>query len=623
MNLGGQVVVKILIVLALQAVFSAAKRPELIGIGGSAALLLLAFLRYPALKVEAAFFFTLGVLTPLLAWVGPQLLLGAALVFFLLRPASVNEKASSLLWAAPFGVYLLGGLLGELALALDLGGFFASSFLSTVQIDSAARIVDVWRSLFGAQTHSLAFFSRAALFICIVTCVSSERRHGERFLKGLILGSGVSAAFTIVQWLGLLPVTLPNQTAFWTMIHRVGGLMTDPNALGVVMGLSLWAWALLIVKKERALTRLDCLWLLLVGLAGIVAGSRTFIILVALLLGALVWGYRRRLFVMFAALGLLIVAVVTLLDSYSTVGRGVEQSVMLPEGIKRGVLALSLDRAKDTFSSRSLFLELARIVGSEHRLFGIGADRFREYVPLAGAQSGLVRGWTDNANNLYMGVLVELGIIGGLLVLLMIVTRTRNTEPRQRWFAGWLLFTLAVIMCTGPHIEFIEVLLVVACLIGRVTAALPLSSALLRVACLVAVVAGAAGSLRQEHGVYAWSESPDEVKRWLSNRAVVEVLCLDNPTTKVAEANLLLQARYIPTRGLLRVSVLERGHEQTEVLFTSQERQSVVIQCNKPGERRLFTIITRPAWSPYRAWPGQSGDRRLLGVEQITKRLAD
>jgi hypothetical protein len=620
MNSGGQVVFKLLIVLALQAVFSAARRPELVGLGGAAALLLVGFLRYPPVKVEAAFFFTLGVLTPLVAWVGPQLLLGVGLLFFLLRPSGLNNKISSLLWAAPFGVYLLGGLIGELLHALDLGGAFSSSFLATVQVDGAARIVDVWRSLCGAQIHSLAFFSRAVLFMCIVTFVSTHREHGERFVQGVLIGAGVSAAFTLVQWFGFLPVTLPNQTSFWTTIRRVGGLMTDPNALGVVMGLSLWAWALLTVRQGRALTRIDYLWLLLVALAGIVAGSRTFIILVVFLLAALVWGYRRRLFIVFAARGVLIVALITLLDIYSTLGQRVEESVVLPEGIKRGVLALSLDRAKDTFSSRTLFLELARVVGSEHRLFGIGADRFREYVPLAGAHSGLVRGWTDNANNLYMGVLVELGIIGGLLMLLMIVGRTRNAEPRQRWFAGWLLVTLAVVMCTGPHIDFIEVLLIVACLIGCVTAAVPLSPALLRVACIVALVAGVVGSLGREHGVYPWSESSDEVKRWLSNRAMVEVICLNNPITQVAEANLLLQARYIPTRGPLRVSVLEGGQEHLEALLPSQERQSISIPCKEQGERRLFTLVTRPAWSPYRAWPGQSGDRRLLGVEQFVKR---
>jgi hypothetical protein len=620
MGPGVRWVLRILLVVSLLSFSATARLPEVIGLLIVGIGLILGSLCAPREVVERTFFALLGFFTPLLALLGPHLLLGSGLIFFLLRPSRAYESQTPIVWAAPFGVYLLGALIGEAAFAFNVREIFTASFIAGVRVDGVARLLDVWNSLCSAHTTTISLFRRALLFVLLVSYFSIRRDNGRRFALGLLCGVGISALFTLVQWAGWVPLELPNQTRFWRVMRRLGGLMTDPNALGVVMGLSLWVWAWQRLGTLRRMTAAEGAWLILVVFAGAVAGSRTFLLLVVSLLGASLWRYRRGYFVGLVGMVAVAIGLATALDSQTALFSQVDGS-SLPEGVKRGLHALSLLRIKETLFTRSLFIDLARLIGDGHWMFGIGADHFRYYVPLVGATTGIIRSWTDNANNFYLGVVVELGLLGGLFLLLTVLARSRRLDDSHRGFSGWLLLTIAVILCTGPHLDFVEVLLVVAYLVGSATQSLVWAPSLLRTACLVAVVAGFAGSLGRERGVYAWSEEAHEVKRWLSNRAAVEVLCNEPVDIEAPSAELMLQAMYIPTQGPLVVRAFEGATERGEIVLTSQERQSLAIPCGSPGERVLMTLVTSPPWSPYRAWPGRSGDRRLLGVQQFVARV--
>jgi O-antigen ligase len=612
--------IRLLLVASFVSVLLVSSPHEVIVAVVSALVLLIAALGVSRERLDAGFVTFLGAAIPLIPWAGSNLLLIFGLVFLLLRPASSTESRTALRWAAPFLAYLGGAVVGECAAALDLRGAFSSSFLVGVQIDGTARVVDVFRSL--CQTHltSLYMCARAVLFVGVVGLFSSHRQYVSSFRRGFLPAAAVSALFALAQWSGL-QTALSNQTNFWTLIRRVSGLMSDPNALGVVMGLAVWCFALAALEKRPKGGVARIAWTSVVICAGVVSGSRSFLLLIGVLVVALTWQARRGLLVLGAVAVMVVVGGVTALDSYGVLVEALNDSSFLPEGIKRGVSALSLSRVDQTFGTRSLFFQIATSIGQGHWLFGIGTDQFRSYVPLIGAQSGLVRSWSDNSNNFYLGLLVETGIVGVLLFTLAAISRIREPARDIRALSGSVLVAIALVLCTGPHVDFPEVLLIVAFLVGSVTSALPLAPRLLRLACVVGVITGVIASFNRERGVYPWSESRDHVTRWLSNRATVELRCEpDLLSPGGAAAQLTLQAMYIPTSEPLRVKAIEAGTERAEYSFSSQERQSVKLPCQPSAQRVLVTLVTRPPWSPYRAWPGRSGDRRLLGLQQIVAR---
>jgi hypothetical protein len=86
-------------------------------------------------------------------------------------------------------------------------------------------------------------------------------------------------------------------------------------------------------------------------------------------------------------------------------------------------------------------------------------------------------------------------------------------------------------------------------------------------------------------------------------------------------AELILQPRYIPQSGPLLVkysdALSKSAENAAELRMTSGDRQRVLIKCDVNESTKRVKVLTSPAWSPYRAWPGTSKDRRVLGVEQV------
>ena len=78
--------------------------------------------------------------------------------------------------------------------------------------------------------------------------------------------------------------------------------------------------------------------------------------------------------------------------------------------------------------------------------------------------------------------------------------------------------------------------------------------------------------------------------------------------------------KYIPSSAPLKVTVSTGSDagkdEQTLELRSSQDSQ-VRVRCAELSKEVGVAALTRPAWSPYRASPGRSNDRRILGVEQV------
>jgi hypothetical protein len=590
----------------------------------------------------------LGLALPLVPWIGAHVLLVPVLAFFALRSSSQsgvlddsNAGATGIRWISPFLGFLFGTVLGELVCATGLGGALPVGVFAEVRVDGVMRAIDLARAIFEVHLPTVAMAVRVLCAALVISWFASSSDTVHAFVKWLKRGCVVLALYAVGQYLaarysGNLASAgvfwkLPNQTPLWDSLGRPSGLVTDPNALGVVLALTLW-----IVFLVQIPERLGRLWSALLVIAGVVSGSRTFLVSIALLLPLMAW-YQGRKKLLWGALGaaFLAVVLVTSLDRYSGLVAQLVASEGLPMGVRRGVAALSLVRLEETFMSRGIFLDLASALGAGHWFFGVGADRFIDYVPLVGAELNVVRGWKDNSNNLYVGIITELGIAGAcLFIIALFGRRVRCVESQlysqrkvvnrsRKVCALWCVMMLGIVACTGPHTDFIEVLLLVGCLVAITTEPRCVSARVVCGTACAAVVLGVIASWHHEQGVYGWGTSATGATRWLSHSAKISARCERTPQGG-SRAILLLRPQYIPQSEPLRVVLRVAAQASQEYFFRSSEVREVVVSCsiedeNLTSEEIFVYVSTSPAWSPYRAWPRVSGDRRILGVQQVVR----
>jgi hypothetical protein len=568
-----------------------------------------------------------AMLLTLAPWTGALTLQAFSLAFFVFKgrryeladSRSSQAPLSDLVWIAPFAGYLFGNLLSETAIGALSNVDASGSLLSGVPIDSWARVVDLGRSFLDTRAVSWMALTRVVLLALWVSVISDNKSLQRMFVRWLSIGASISACFVLSQWLGRLilgaaPMSLPNQTSLWDSLGRLSGLASDPNALGVVLGLSLWVFSL-------TGTRVLPIALATILAAGVVSGSRTFLLTVGILAIVSIWRRAKPMAILCAACSIVaLMCVVTYLDGSAGPLESLLQSNWLPPGVKRGVSALSLLRLEETFSSRSIFVNFARSIGDGHWIFGVGADRFIDYSALAGAKLDLARGWRDNSNNFYLGLLTELGVSGVVFFGFALVGRRLRRDGNYSLNRAALLM-LGVIGCTGPHTDFTEALILVSAIVAIASEPRRVASGAYVFVALCAVTLGIFAARRHEHGVYGWTASDSTASRWLSHSAEIELKCGVNPESRASEAELILQPRYIPQSGPLLVKysdALSRSAENAaELRMTSGDPQRVLIKCDVNESTKRVKVQTSPAWSPYRAWPGTYKDRRVLGVEQV------
>jgi hypothetical protein len=334
------------------------------------------------------------------------------------------------------------------------------------------------------------------------------------------------------------------------------------------------------------------------------------------------------LFSVFASAAALIGSV-SALDRFSGAISYMADIGWVPSGLKRLISALSLLRLEDTLKSRAIFLEFANYVSDGFTLFGVGADSFIDYVPLVGAKYNLALGWRDNSNNFFLGMVCELGIVGFLAFGLSVLGR-RIIYGCDRRLALGALSAVVLLGFTGPHTDFIEVLILLGVLVSMTTDVRPLFKSKVNEGgffCLtvvvVMVVTGFVSVRFREQGGYPWGVHGGEVTRWLSHHSLVALRCSGDERM----AKLTIRARYIPQRDPLKVrygalSNMDRSEQElvSELFLVDDRPIDINFKCPRSGivpDMQFVWLRIFPAWSPYRAWPGRSLDRRILGVEQI------
>ncbi len=560
-----------------------------------------------------------GALVGMCGWLGSEVLLVTSLssIVFL----SGTGPPSGSLPCRPLFLFGCGVLVSEVLIGLGLDSEVSHMFHPQVLMHSYMRS-DLIRSFFDVFGHSWQWMFRLGVFSLVVKCFQVKDDRLAGFCKGFWSGAVISSIYIVFQATGGGLNVVSNQSMLWNSLRRFSGLASDPNAQGVVLGLALWINILHKRTHDAFSLGRSCFLgaqIVCVCMGGFLTGSRTFFLIVGCLGASLL---TRKCIRSMASLALglfLFLFIVTLIDYYLNIDSVLEIIPWLPEGLSRIAKSGSLMRVDETFSSRMIFWQLALSVIRDHWFFGVGADRFANFVALYGLAFPSLGAWTDNANNFYLGILAEGGVFAALGFLILI-SGYRLELSSASWFGRFVLAMLAIILFFGPHTDFVEVLVPTGFLLGCVTSERLMRQRTASSIAGVFLVLGLIIPHFRELGVYGWAyEKQGQVSRWLAPYAFVHVPCEQTSSAiKSNQARLFLRAQYVPSLGPLVITV-SSGEESSKVEFFKVGTHATVLSC--PDDRRYITakVSTSTGWRPSKAWPGSTHDRRVLSVQQVFK----
>lgn len=362
-----------------------------------------------------------------------------------------------------------------LSFVIPLVGSFLNSFdfvlaKSVFHYSGIVRWYQVMLSAYTPWREGFYFVVGVCLFTLIVDFFNRSKMTSfdeQVFQRGLCHGALYAVGFFFAHFLAIHPLFIYVRNPFWEALGRYSASFSDPNAFGV-MG------ALLVPLLWTARNRMSRFAALLFFAVVLWSGSRTFLLglmLVALVTLGLWWGkaksnQRQRLWLFGSVIivGMICIGVLC---------QAVRPRIPVP-AIARLVDTLKEDTAAEMFSSRFIFSRLALAVWKESPLIGVGLGNFKEKIAEASQTSNIeLNGWRDNANNFYLHVLAEGGLLGLALLFLacgIAYKRMRQGKIELAVFNKPVLhstlISFAILLFTGPHVFFEEVRYLLAMFLG-------------------------------------------------------------------------------------------------------------------------------------------------------------
>lgn len=315
--------------------------------------------------------------------------------------------------------------------------------------------------------------------LIVFALIDAERRsEGLSFLiLGLAAGALGSAAVFFLQVWEIHPFFAMNQSEFWRMVGRYSASYTDPNAFGV-MGALLIPLLCFYTRGRHRFCYTFSAFVLFCVLPW--SGSRTFWL--GLTLWAIVicvkalhmkFGGSAGRYSVGACTAALLFAVIV---GYPPLNDWLADNSHLPS-FSRAVKTINWNESVRMLSSRLTYSKIALRMWGDAPLIGVGLNRFYGEQERVARIIGIELGdWRDNANNYYLQVLAEGGLIGLLLVLCSFylfqralaghpISHYRLDRPVREQAPPAVLLSLgnlslaifAVMLLTGPHLFFDEV----------------------------------------------------------------------------------------------------------------------------------------------------------------------
>jgi O-antigen ligase len=464
---------------------------------------------------------------------------------------------------------------------------------------------------------------------------------GRRTIDTALVASGLLAGgVALLQKIGVLPAL---SVAPWSQWGRSPSVFTDPSAAGVAAALlvaPLLARATTGVLAARLTAASAAALVLLVlgdagsraGLIGALTAAAVYVIwaLTRLAAGAR-GGPRWRLAWSVGALAILAAAALAAALSWPSRGAGRSALVARIEASLRPA-----GSPTEGSPERALLYEAGWSLFQKRPIAGIGLGGFRAEFPNEAAALGHRVPWTDHPPSLYLGVLVESGLAGAFILMLLLVAIARGAGRALTMVetstaialpavgAAAALIGLLIVFLFGSHLIYPEI----AALVGLLTARLPirpagrtarlLSNALpLALAGVLSLLAGnvawaawttrsagAAFRFAPTAGLYGLEHEPDgRGFRWTGRAAAWLV-----PGTPGADRTLSLPVRNARPDGQpVDVEVSWNGRPAGRVALSAAGWRRLELPVTGPGVLKLEIGETfRPA---------VRRDPRRLGIE--------
>ncbi|MEO7918803.1 MAG: O-antigen ligase family protein, partial [Thermoanaerobaculia bacterium] len=317
------------------------------------------------------------------------------------------------------------------------------------------------------------FLVLALLALALDGFTRLARAGGQALLlRAVAAGAFLALSAAAFEREGSVLLTTPG----WASIGRRSGTFSDPNALGVAIGLLVpLLVAVLVSERSFAMRALSLGGLVVACVALERSGSRTglLLLLVASLLGGL-WMLLRRPRTRLWVAGGFVVALLVLGLAARRAPRGGSTSV--GGLVTRIGAALSAASFEDFATHRPLFWRTAFEMMADEPLSGCGLGGFPyEFPPFYTSHHSHIM-VTDSATNTLLDVGAECGVLALLLALAAVVPllvraldalfgapahHPLEDRPAARAAAAALI-GFAVASLTGSHIRFPDVAILVA-----------------------------------------------------------------------------------------------------------------------------------------------------------------
>ena len=310
----------------------------------------------------------------------------------------------------------------------------------------------------------LTFLGLALLLLALEVFSRLSVTSGGRDRLLLATAAGAGAAFVIAAVGRFEPSSDP-----WSRLHRRTGTFTDPNALGVGIGLLVPLLIAALARRgtatDRARRGVALLALAAAPLALESSGSRTgFLLAGAAVVAGAIGLARARLVSGKILLAMLAAALIAGAALVSTLPRG--GSIAAGGLFQRLGAGLSSSSFAELANHRTVFWRTALEMTWDEPLSGIGIAGFPYEFPGAYARRHGEIAVTDSATNALLEVAAEVGLPGLILAVSAIAPllarawgaafATTALDPAAR-AAGAALLGLTVACQTGSHLRFPEI----------------------------------------------------------------------------------------------------------------------------------------------------------------------
>lgn len=476
---------------------------------------------------------------------------------------------------------------------------------------------------FGATQNAMLLFS--LLVLCLIVSWHLGRLK-EQFpvtplvIKGMAIGGFISALICFAQVLDVHQWFSLNRGDFWLFAKRYEGAYTDPNAFGAVASIALplflfFAWS------KRSYTMLIAS--VIYAAAVFWTGSRTFFLSMIIWIGICVvhWtrsGNAKRLLV----LSFTFLSVLAFLLVYPASNHYLQSICDVP-GVLRVLKTLDFQQMGEMLSNRLLFAKIAWFLFLSSPMFGIGLSRFYGLQDEASASLGISLGsWRDNANNFYLQILSEQGLMG--LVLLVFVVclwvsylkkEDMNYRDEFRSVVCYALCVFGIVLVTGPHFLFYEVSLFFTLLLSAIFPMLSndssksvfFSHAFIGVLLIVALLVFEFNFQGVRYrGFHQIEQSQDGEVAWTGGKANIQMCGRESHHTLIVQA----PRPDISVQTPLRLEILSGGEVIQSVSIINSSPIAVSVPRDKMDESKVITLSVERVIQPSTG----EGDSRILGV---------